>query len=179
MSEDELRHRETMTVPEKWWHRLLRVFLYGSTGILALAALVFLAGQSRGYSYAYSFEEGFQQAPGRETPCSFPGYVECGEFGSAADFVAYYVEVKKEGQPRVSEAIRELRKRGYGDYELAKHLIEDGDLRVRETLAWNPNLFIKGLPIVAALVGGWFLLALFLYRVILYIAHGRAKVVSP
>lgn len=97
-----VRRQETK---DKWWHRLALVLIYGSTivGAIFLGSLLVTeeADNWARYSYtAYSFEEGYLTAKGKEIDCKFSAtslgdlplisIFHCGDFSSDSEFLERY-----------------------------------------------------------------------------------------
>lgn len=99
------RRQETK---DKWWHRLALVLIYGSTivGAIFLGSLLVTeeADNWARYSYtAYSFEEGYPTAKGREMDCKFSAtslgdlplvFSHCGDLSTGSEFLEKYFRAR-------------------------------------------------------------------------------------
>lgn len=106
---------------DKWWHRLALVLIYGSTIIVAIFLAILLISEEGEYwvseSYtAYSFEQGYEIADGKEIDCKFSVFesssgrlspisiFRCGDLTSDTEFLNRYVQARG-----TSERLQELR----------------------------------------------------------------------
>ena len=100
----------------KWWHRLVSVFIFGTTILVAIFAISLFVSNSemwKKYSYtAFSFESNYSVAKGKEVTCSYDYLFEkisCGEYTgekgvyevkyevNISDFTKRYNKVVKDG----------------------------------------------------------------------------------
>lgn len=90
---------------DKWWHRLALVLIYGSTIVGAIFLATLLISEEGEYwvseSYtAYSFEQGYATADGKEIDCKFTAsnlgdlppisIFNCGDLSSDSEFLERY-----------------------------------------------------------------------------------------
>lgn len=100
-----IRRQETK---DKWWHRLALVLIYGSTIVGAIFLGILLVTEESDnwakYSYtAYSFEEGYLTAKGKEIDCKFPVtslgnlpliFFHCGDLSTGSEFLEKYFRAR-------------------------------------------------------------------------------------
>lgn len=175
-------------VPERWWHRLLRVLIYGSTCVVfGIAGLIFMYDSANySYSYAYSFEPNYKQAEGEEKICYYyeeTDSIHCGGLNTLRDLTnqikAIAGEVPEDisaARPKESslrEALREI--------DAAQQIIndlKDEKIRYRRISHLETGTLAKSIGITLGISTLWYLFALLLYKVTLYIAYGHTRIVK-
>jgi hypothetical protein len=104
-----------MEVENKWWHRLVRVLIFGSTIVVAIFAITFFISNSeiwKQYSYpAFSFEDNYSTTKGKEVNCFIdfkPTGVTCGEYaGGKGPYEAKYAVDLSDFTKRYNKAIKD------------------------------------------------------------------------
>jgi len=82
---------------EQWWHRLLRVMMYGSTVVVFALTGVALVPSEPHITYSYSFDPYYDLRPGASTPCRYvrsADKLDCGAFTNSKEFVSHLLEIK-------------------------------------------------------------------------------------
>jgi hypothetical protein len=76
-----------LEIENKWWHRMVNVFIFGSTILVAIFAISLFVSNSemwKKYSYpAFSFENNYSSTKGKDVNCFIdfkPAGVSCGEY---------------------------------------------------------------------------------------------------
>lgn len=190
----------------KWWHRLALVLIYGSTVFVTVFLAALLISDEGGNwvssSYtAYSFEQGYEEAEGKEIDCRFSvtglgdlprvSFFRCGDLSSGSEFLGKYAHAS--GSYENLEQMREQRiqntpARGGGLYqrvaknvvdgEIMVQLIQEGKLdniKVKRTFSIDYASFFGNWGIFILFVLGWLIFwESIIYRTILYIIYGRA-----
>lgn len=169
---------------QKWWHRLLKVLIYGSTIILALfiAGLVYGDSSWKHYQYTYSFEANYANASGVEENCRFITYttsylsptIDCGEYWSSTDFLNKFTSARG-----TLDQLNESRKTGnLTDEQLMAGAIKLGKFYgitvKKETIVLYGDL-LQNIFWLLVVVFAWFVFwQSIVYRIILYVIYGRA-----
>ncbi|PJA08456.1 hypothetical protein COX69_02330 [Candidatus Falkowbacteria bacterium CG_4_10_14_0_2_um_filter_48_10] len=193
-----VRRQETK---DKWWHRLALVLIYGSTivGAIFLGSLLVTeeAGNWVTKSYtAYSFEEGYETAQGKEMDCKFSvlelsrspvSFFRCGDFSDTTEFLEKYSRAR--GTYAQLEELR-LPRSGSGlylpvaerqgkktDEQIMVQLIQDGELdniKVKQTASFDYVSFFGNWGIYLLIVLGWLVFwESIVYRTLLFIVYGK------
>jgi len=180
----------TDIIKDKWWHRLLRVLMYCSTGMVLFIAGFFLIDEyDYGYKYVYSFEPDYELVKGWETICS-PGYgdmIECGGLSTINALLGHYEDVRISGN-KISEPVPrvdEKSKRRYTTAELDEmqssiernvNVLRDlgnHKIRSRRTIVWNAEPIALSIAKTIGIAALWYVFALMSYKTVLFIAYGR------
>ncbi|OGL75746.1 hypothetical protein A3E96_00330 [Candidatus Uhrbacteria bacterium RIFCSPHIGHO2_12_FULL_46_13] len=188
---------------DKWWHRLALVLIYGSTVAVAIFFAVLLISEesdnwvTKSYT-AYSFEEGYETAQGKEMDCRFSvlelsrspvSFFRCGDFSDTTEFLEEYSRAR--GTYARLEELR-LPRSGSGlylpvadrqgkktDEQIMVQLIQDGELdniKVKQTTSFEYLSFFGNWSVYLLIVLGWLIFwESVVYRTILYIAYGKRK----
>ena len=196
-----VRRQET---ENKWWHRLALVLIYGSTIVVAIFFAILLISEESEYwvseSYtAYSFEQGYEAADGKEMDCKFSVFesrggrlsplslFRCGDLDSDTDFLEKYTKAR--GTYNQLEELR-LPKSSSGlyipvadrqgkktDSEIMVELIQSGELdnvKVKRATSFEYVSFFGNWSLYLLIVLGWLIFwESIVYRTILFIAYGR------
>ena len=171
-------------VTEKWWHRLLKVSLYGSTALVLVVIGMIQLGSARYYTYSYSFENAYENAIGNENDCTVYEYskdVSCGDLRNSKQFVTQYLIANgekrtKNGKLTIREAIALSKKEGHSDFDLSRYFIEDQKIRYKMQQHYNSKELISGFGYTLIVGGIWFIVGLIGYKILLYIVHGHTQV---
>ena len=169
----------------KWWHRFVNVFIYGSTTIVIIIAMIIPLTDKVGWEYkytSYSFEPGYSMASGRVVDCKFYAYdytgpsIDCGDISKSTDFLTRYTKAK--GTPGTIDLSYDtfqkvrLGLKATDDQILNAGIKEgkfDGIKVKRETNILYGNL-IKYFFIALLIILSWFIFwESIVYRIILYI----------
>lgn len=183
-----VRRQETK---DKWWHRLALVLIYGSTIVGAIFLGILLVTEESDnwakYSYtAYSFEEGYPTAKGKEIDCKFPvtslgdlpliSIFHCGDFSSDSEFLERYSRardtydrlqgLREEKAPSLSFSKRKLQ---YSELSsIQKNRIDDGimveliqsgemgDVKVKRVMSFEYATFLGNWGLYLVGLLGWF-----------------------
>lgn len=98
----------------KWWHRLVNVFIFGTTILVAILAIALFVSNSaiwKTYSYpAFNFEDSYTTVGGKEVDCKVspkPFDIECnGHVVDSSDYTKRYnVVIKKKIGQKVIDKI--------------------------------------------------------------------------
>jgi hypothetical protein len=193
-------------IDEKWWHRFLRVLMYGSTCV-ALAITGFLLVDDSAnytYSYSYSFEPNYEQAEGVESTCSYHeglNLLSCGGVNSLDDIIIRYRTVNEStsqgSNPRLtakndkeqSPLIDTIAKDRNLDEATRFHLLSQidssyeivkdlktGKIRYRQATHWNAGPLAQSVGLTFGIAILWYFVTLVIYKVILFIAYGHTRV---
>ncbi len=175
-------------VTEKWWHRLLRVLVYGSTCVVfGIAGLILMYDSANyTYSYVYSFEPNYKQTEGEEKTCYYYegiGSIQCGalytlgnlakQMKSSAGELTGDINDTPPKDLSLREALQEL--------DAEQQLINDlkaEKIRYRRTTHIEAGTLVKSVGISLGITTLWYLFALLLYKVTLYIAHGHTRIIK-
>lgn len=174
------QRKETGT---KWWHRLINVFIYGSTIFVAifLFILLFTGSSWKKINYVYSFEYIYSAISGEESACKFvrSGFfsptINCSNITNSTDFINKYAEAKRNGNMlnRLGEYATA------SDNQLIDKLIDSGQLdniRVKESSEIIYSKLFGKIGLVILLVFVWFIFwESIVYRVILYVVYGKNR----
>lgn len=182
----------TDIIKDKWWHRLLRVLMYGSTGIALFSAGLFFLfdNDDYGYRYVYSFEPDYELVKGEETIClhRYGDMIECGHFDTVTELGTHYQNVNESGR-KISESgprVDRKSKRTYTTAELdameqeAAEMdsniirdLENGKIRYRRTIYWDAAPIALSIAKTVGIAALWYVFALMSYKTVLFIAYGR------
>jgi hypothetical protein len=170
---------------ETWWHRLLRVLIYGSTLLLCFFFVQKAVIESSQHQrYSYSFEKDYGTVKGSEYNCTVDEnskLVLCGDLNDPDQLLIKYTSIRgsepaKDGKGTVNEAIQELRRRGFSAFDLAKLIVEGRKIRYKAEERYNIQELMSGLGMALLIGGAWYLTALLVYKIILYVVYGHTKV---
>jgi len=188
------------SVIEKGSHRLLRVLMYASTCIVIVFAGIGSANDSANYtySYAYSFEPNYELDEGAEQSCSYyesSHALYCGGLNRLSDLMDRYEAVKgSTGGASDSAPWDKIRSRydaaslrskkqfrevwyAWGAVEQA--LIKDldsGRIRFRQAKHWKAGALAESMGLTLSITTLWYVFTLTIYKGIVIIAYGHARI---
>jgi hypothetical protein len=171
-------------VLEQWWHRLCRVMLMYFPALIAFGFVNFFSLDSAKYNkFFYSFEKDYAQREGIEVPCSVfesTKSLGCGELKTPEKFMSTWTAIRgmennKKGEV-MKDAYRELRARGYTDYDLAKDIIERNEIQYKVQLNYNYRQLASSFGWSVAIGVVCYLFGLLMYKLILYIVYGHTRI---
>ena len=182
-------------VAEKWWHRLFRVLMYGSTcGVLLIAgAVVVYDTDNYSYSFTYSFQPNYEQIKGVERTCEYfdADFPPCEDWEiELGDIITRYRESRDStSRDSLQEALehpptvkpdRTSIEEQFIAYKEARNLIieelKNRNVRYRRATHWKTGPLMQSVGLTLGIAALWYLFTLMLYKVILYIAHGHTRV---
>ena len=194
-------------VVERWWHRLLKTIQYITTLIILIGALFVVIYEAQYYTYSYSFEPDYAESKGKEYNCNASDYIDsidCGDLNNGEKFTTKYMALNNR---RIRENVKKMVRKGatneevesyltleegltpyknkFGDirekygFKTAKSIIQKNQIKYKKKRNFNLNKLISGLGIVLLTTITWYILALVLYKIILYIVHGHTRVRKP
>ena len=68
---------------------------------------------------------------------------------------------------------------GRSDREIADFIIQKYQIKYKKQYNLNTNKLISGLGVILLIALTWYIVALVLYKIILYIVHGHTRVRKP
>lgn len=176
----------------RWWHRLAKVLIYGTTG-LVFVLIFFIIIFSTSYSsktYTYSFQPSYVSTRGEEYPCSFSslniGFVNYPVVNcKGIDTSSKLVNLLEQYQPNtnITDAIAGLRACDHGgeclstDAEVVSALANNNSLvgiKVKELTTIDYLRLSRDFISCLLIVGLWFIfLESIIYRAIVYVIYGK------
>ena len=185
----------------KWWHRFISVFIYGSTTIVIIIAMIIPLTDKVGWEYkytSYSFEPGYSMASGRVVDCKFYAYdyisplIDCGDISKSTDFLTRYAKAR--GTYDNLQKIRlesktidlsydnfQKTKSGSTDDQILNAGIKEGkfnDIKVKREINILYGNLIKYFFIALLIILSWFIFwESIVYRIVIYIVYGKNKTI--
>jgi hypothetical protein len=173
------------SVPERWWHRLLRVLGYVVTFLVFAITLFLQLDSQKYYTYAYSFQDGYAAAPGYENTCHVYETlkdISCGEHNDPKGFIEFYLksvgsEMTKPGTETIRDFVEGVRKdRGLSDWDIASGLISEKQYTYKMQSHQNARGVFTALAWATGVTLICFLLLAILYKTTLFIAYGHTRI---
>jgi hypothetical protein len=173
------------SVPERWWHRLLRVIGYISVAMVLIITLSIQLDSAEYYTYAYSFEDAYDASTGVELDCHTYDTLQdisCGEFDEPKKFVEAYLDRvgskrTRSGEQTIRELIEAAKKdKGLSDWDVASGLIGEKSYTYKMQSHWSQSGVLAAIGWAIASAFLWFLVVAALYKTILFVAYGHTKV---
>ncbi|MEX2054155.1 MAG: hypothetical protein WD883_01255 [Candidatus Colwellbacteria bacterium] len=186
----------------RWWHRLFKVTMWGGAITIAAYSLFiqtpFYDTEVLSSTHHYSFESGYEDINAKEDACIFkvhrrvttdPGYtsvsIKCGALNSPVSFINRYGLFKDTSSiPQLSSWWKITT--GISEFEASESavamLYEEGrldDIKFKTVTDINYISLVTHITIATALSLLWLILALAIYRLILYIVLGANKMIGP
>lgn len=189
---------------DKWWHRLALVLIYGSTIVVAIFLAVLLISEEGDYwvseSYtAYSFEQEYATAKGKEVDCKFSAtslgdlppvsIFNCGNISSDTEFLEKYARARgtyeklEENREQINSTLASggllgrIQRANATDDKIMVQLIQNGELdniKVKRAVSVDYASFFGNWGVYLLLVLVWFVFwESIAYRTILFVAYGR------
>ena len=160
---------------QRWWHRLFDILIYASTLIILLGSLLaFLLDDSwKIFTYtAYSFEENYSAAEGKEVDCSFSysfSSIRCGDIKNSTEFMETYTKARG-----TYDILVGTRNDGYTDDDAIRFVKNIEDVKVKKVTSLVYPRLLMLLAIIIGATLGWFIFwKTIIYRIVLYIVYGK------
>lgn len=131
----------------------------------------------------YTFEKDYAQREGIPSSCTVYEYIKsvsCGDLLTPEDFIDKWTSIRgmeknKHGK-LINDAYRELRTKGYSDYDLAKDIIEGDKIQYKMQAHYDYQRLASGFGWSVAIGLFVYLLGLLIYKLILYIVYGHTRI---
>lgn len=168
---------------KKWWHRLSNVLVFGSTIILTILLVLAVSTSSawKKFSFNYSFEPSYLNAPGQEQDCIFVGHeypyssplISCGDITSSSDFLSHYTAAKG-----TTEAVAKLKNDdSLTDDQIVNAAINTGkldDIKFKKDYSIKFEILFSEIAFSLLVLISWFIFwESIVYRALVYIVLGQ------